>query len=390
MNLVPSFRLLAFFVACQAFIAGAAAAVTQIDLFMSGTGGYHTYRIPALTVTKAGTLLAFAEGRKDGAGDVGDVDMLLRRSLDGGRTWQPVQVLWDDGKNSCSNPIVIVERATGEIILIVTHNIGTQKDQMTLMAGRGDGHGTVWIMKSRDDGVSWTAPTEITSQVKLPDMGFYAVGPGVGVQLQSGRMVMPSFYRPFSPETATRREIQFSSRSHVIYSDDYGVSWKVGGISEPGTNECQMVQLSDGRLMLNMRSFHRLNQRAVAISDDDGISWRQFHHDAELIEPTCQASIIAASDGATGNKGLLLLFSNPASKRRENMTVRLSEDEGETWPYANVLHPGLSAYSCLAALGDGRFACLYERSTAVGAKEPYDKITFASFDIEWVKAKKNE
>jgi sialidase-1 len=387
MRLNPSLQTLALLVACHAFIASALAALTQIDLFTSGTDGYHTYRIPALTVTKAGALLAFAEGRKEGAGDVGDVDLLLRRSLDGGRTWLPVQVLWDDGRNACSNPIVVVERTTGEIILIVTHNIGAQKDQMTLMAGRGAGHGTVWVMKSRDEGVTWTAPTEITSQVKLPDMGFYAVGPGVGVQLKSGRIVMPSFYRPFSPETATRREIQFSSRAHVIYSDDQGASWKVGGIAPSGTNECQMVQLSDGRLMLNMRSFHRLNQRAVAISDDDGISWKQFRHDDELIEPTCQASIITASDGTNRNKKLLL-FANPASKRRENMTVRLSEDEGESWPHANVLHPGLSAYSCLAALGDGKFACLYERSTEPGAKEAYDKITFATFDLEWVKSGK--
>jgi sialidase-1 len=387
MNLLSSLRAWTLLLACHVCIASATAALNQVDLFSSGADGYHTYRIPALAVTKSGALLAFAEGRKEGAGDVGDVDMLLRRSLDGGRTWQPVQVLWDDGKNACSNPIVVVERTTGEVILIVTHNIGAQKDQMTLMAGRGAGHGTVWVMKSRDEGVTWTAPVEITSQVKLPDMGFYAVGPGIGVQLKSGRIVMPSFYRPFSPETATRREIQFSSRSHVVYSDDQGTSWKVGGIAPPGTNECQLVQLSDGRLMLNMRSFHRLNQRAVAISDDDGISWKQFHHDEELIEPTCQASIITASDGKAGKKPLLL-FANPASKRRENMTVRLSEDEGESWPYASVLHPGLSAYSCLAELGDGKFACLYERSTEPGAKEAYDKITFATFDLEWVKSKK--
>ncbi|MES2694573.1 MAG: sialidase family protein [Verrucomicrobiota bacterium] len=387
MNLISSLRGLALLVACHAFAAGATAAVTQIDLFKSGTGGYHTYRIPALTMTKAGTLLAFAEGRKDGAGDVGDVDMLLRRSLDGGVTWQPVQVLWDDGRNACSNPIVIVERTTGEIILIVTHNIGAQKDQMTLMAGRGEGHGTVWVMKSRDDGVSWSAPAEITSQVKLPDMGFYAVGPGVGIQLQSGRIVMPSFYRPFSPPTATKREIQFSSRSHVVYSDDRGASWKVGGIAVPGTNECQAVELSDGRVMLNMRNFHRVSQRAVSLSDDGGLSWSPIRHDPGLIEPTCQASIIAWKNGAGKN---LLLFSNPASVKRENMTVRLSDDEGASWSHANVLHAGIAAYSCLVALGDSKFACLYERSTAPGAKEGYDLLTFATFDLEWIKSGKRK
>ncbi len=387
MNLISSLRTFVLLGACHAAISGTATAVTQIDLFKSGTDGYHTYRIPALTVTKTGTLLAFAEGRKDGAGDVGDVDMLLRRSLDGGATWLPVQVLWDDGKNSCANPIVVVERDTGEIILILTHNIGTQKDQITLMAGRGDGHGTVWIMKSRDDGASWSAPVEITSQVKRSDMGFYAVGPGVGVQLQSGRIVMPSFYRPFSPETATPREIQFSSRSHVVYSDDRGATWQVGGIAPSGTNECQMVELSDGRLMLNMRSFHRLAQRAVAVSDDGGLSWSQFRHDPGLIEPTCQASIIAWKDGAGKN---LLLFSNPASGKRENMTVRLSEDEGVSWPHSNVLHSGPSAYCCLVALGESRFACLYERSTDPEAKKAYDLLTFATFDLDWIKSGKHE
>ncbi len=387
MNLVSPLRAFAVLVACHALITGASAALVQIDLFKSGTDGYHTYRIPALTITKAGTLLAFAEGRKDGAGDVGDVDMLLRRSLDGGVTWKPVQLLWDDGKNACSNPIVIVERTTGEIILIVTHNIGAQKDQMTLMAGRGDGHGTVWIMKSRDDGVTWSAPVEITSQVKLPDMGFYAVGPGVGVQLKSGRIVMPGFYRPFSPTTATKREIQFSSRSHVIYSDDRGASWKAGGIAAPGTNECQAVELSDGRVMLNMRSFHRLSQRAVSLSDDGGLSWSPPRHDPSLLEPTCQASILAWKNASGKN---LLLFSNPASVKRENMTVRLSEDEGASWSYSNVLHSGQSAYSCLVALGDSKFACLYERSVAPGAKEPYDLLTFATFDLNWVKSGKRQ
>jgi sialidase-1 len=135
-------------------------------------------------------------------------------------------------------------------------------------------------------------------------------------------------------------------------------------------NECQVAELRDGSLMLNMRSYHGNNRRAVALSRDGGLTWGEITHDQALVEPVCQASLIRWGD--------MLLFSNPASARRINMTVRASRDDGRTWPRSLVLEAGPSAYSCLAAVARRRLACLYER----GAKSPYERITLALFHID--------
>ncbi len=355
----------------------------QVDIFESGKDGYHTYRIPALTITSSGVLLAFAEGRKNSRADFGDIDLLLRRSLDGGRTWLPVQVLWDEGENTCGNPTVVIDRSNGTIWLVANHNIGVQPDQPTLLAGRGNGDRTVWVMKSVDEGATWTRPIEITADIKRPDWGFYATGPGIGIQLRNGRLVIPSYHRPRLAENLTRTEILNSSRAHVIYSDDSGQNWKIGGVSEVKTNECQVAELADETLMLNMRSFHGLERRAIASSSDGGNSWGPVAFDSTLIDPTCQASLIRYVWPGQD----YLLFSNAASGTRRNMTVRLSEDAGASWKHSRMLHAGPSAYSCLAVLGENRFACLYERSTSVDAPHPYEKITFARFDLGWLRGK---
>lgn len=353
----------------------------QADIFVSGTHGYHTFRIPALAMTQNGVLLAFAEGRKDSRADIGNIDLVLRRSLDGGQTWLPMQVLWDEGENTCGNPTVVVDRHDGTVWLMVNHNIGVQPDQATLMAGRGHGERTVWLMKSTDDGASWTLPVEITASIKKPDWGFYATGPGVGIQLQDGRLVFPSYHRPRLPENLSRTEILNSSRAHIVYSDDSGMSWQIGGVSEPKTNECQIVELADGSLILNMRSFHGLAQRAIARSSDGGRTWSPVYFDPALVDPTCQASLIKHLQ----DNREYLLFSNPASTARQNMTVRLSKDGGSTWVHSRTLHAGPSAYSCLATIDENTLACLYERSTSENPAHPYEKITFAKFGLAWLK-----
>ena len=143
----------------------------------------------------------------------------------------------------------------------------------------------------------------------------------------------------------------------------------------PHCNECQVVELADGSLMLNMRSYRGNNRRLVAISKDGGVTFSKPVEDEALIEPVCQASILRLP----GEKGGIL-FSNPASTKREKMTVRLSRDEGKTWPHAKALHAGPAAYSCLAVLPDGDIGCLYER----GDKNPYETITLARFTRGWV------
>jgi sialidase-1 len=162
--------------------------------------------------------------------------------------------------------------------------------------------------------------------------------------------------------------------SHVIYSDDHGRSWRLGGIApEKHVNECEVAELSDGRLMLNMRNYDRRTPaRQIALSDDGGQSWRDQRHDATLIEPRCQASLRRFAWPQVGQPGLLL-FSNPASPdRRINMTVRGSQDDGATWPLGLTLYPGSSAYSCLVALAGDSAGCLYEA-------DDYGRIVFARF-----------
>jgi sialidase-1 len=335
------------------------AAVSQSDLFVSGTGGYHTYRIPSLIRTKKGTLLAFCEGRKKGRGDSGDIDIVLRRSRDGGRTWTEAETIHDMGADTVGNPCPVVERRSGAIFLLLTSNAGrvTEKQiiEQTVEETR-----RVWVSRSVDDGATWSKPEEITAAVKDPKWTWYATGPGVGIQLRSGRLLIPCDHA----EAGTK-----AFYSHCIYSDDSGRTWKRGERTGDRVNECQAVELRDGTVLLNMRSYHGRNRRAVARSGDGGVTWGEVQLDETLVEPVCQASLIRV--------GELLLFSNPASVRRENMTVRGSRDEGKTWTLRLTLERGPSAYSCLAPVSRGRVACLYER----GVESPYERITLALFGV---------
>lgn len=343
----------------------AAAGPEHTAVFTSGADGYHTYRIPSLIVTPKGTLLAFCEGRKTGRGDAGNIDLLLKRSTDGGKSWSAAQVVWDDGPNTCGNPCPVIDRATGTVWLLLTHNLGSDTEAL-LVEGKSKGTRTVWVTKSTDDGATWAKPIEITKNVKRPDWTWYATGPGVGIQLKSGRLVIPCDNKV--AKTKARQ-------SHVITSDDSGATWKLGGVVGPDCNESQAVELADGAVLLNMRSYQANNRRLVAVSKDGGATFSKPVEDAALIEPVCQASILRYP-GAKSR----VLFSNPASQKREKMTVRLSYDECKTWPVMKELHAGPAAYSCLAMLPDATVACLYER----GAKNPYETITLARFSLRWL------
>ncbi len=237
-----------------------------------------------------------------------------------------------------------------------------------------------YVTRSEDDGRTWSPPSEITAAVKRPDWGWYATGPGNAIQLSrgphTGRLVIPCVY-----SKAGAKGTYFS---HAIYSDDHGHSWRLGGTSpEGGVDECAVVELSDGRLMLNMRSSGEAPRcRRVCFSTDGGETWINQHADQTLVEPPCQASLVRYSWADAGNRSRLL-FSNPANgqlNQRNRMTVRLSYDEGRTWPVAKLLCAGPSAYSCLAVLPDGSIGCLYE----AGQKHPYEKILFAGLTLDWL------
>jgi sialidase-1 len=342
------------------------------DVFVSGKDGYHTFRIPAAVVSPKGTLLAFCEGRKHSRSDTGDIDVVLRRSFDGGKTWRPLQVVADAGPHTIGNPCPVVDRTTGTIWLPLTKNLGNESEKV-IRDGTSKGGRTVWLTKSTDDGATWSKPVEITRSVRRDDWTWYATGPGCGIQLKSGRLLIPCDHNL----RGTR-----ARHSHVIYSDDGGRTWKIGGVLGERTNECQVVERADGSLLLNMRSYHGKNRRAVATSKDGGLTWSKVALDDALVEPVCQASLLRytlARDGGKGGKDRLL-FCNPASTKRERLTVRLSYDEGKTWPVAKVLHAGPSAYSALVVLPGGAIGCMYER----GRKSPYERITFARFSLEWL------
>lgn len=349
----------------------------QTIVYQSGRNGYDTFRIPAVVQTRAGTLLAFAEGRKASRSDTGNIDLVLRRSTDQGRSWQPMQVVWDDDGNTCGNPCPVVDRRTGTIWLLMTWNLG-QDHEPRIIAQQSRDTRRVFVARSEDDGLTWSAPRQITATTKQTNWTWYATGPGAGIQIQHGphrgRLVIPCDHI----EAGTRHYY-----SHVIYSDDQGATWRLGGTTpHHQVNECEVVELSGGRLLLNMRNYDRSQRtRQQAVSDDGGLTWRDQRHVPELIEPICQASIRRHSWAAGGEPGVLL-FSNPAAPRRERLTIKASFGEGQTWPVARLLHAGPAAYSCLVVLSDGSVGCLYER----GEQHPYETITFARFTLDWVRA----
>lgn len=361
----------------------------QTTLYKSGTDGYLFYRIPSLLLTTKGSLLAFAEARRSPWGpgaDSGEINVVLKRSTDGGKSFSPQQVVWADGTNTCGNPTSVVDATTGTIWLLACHNLGDTKEEDIADARAGR---TVFVMSSDDDGVTWSKPREITGDVKKPGWTWYATGPGVGIQLQRG----PHAGRLVIPANHAVKGGADGGFSHVIYSDDHGKSWQLGGDAPAGGNESQVVELSDGTVMLNMRNARTKNkddqprERAVALSTDGGETFGPMTRDAALIEPLCQGSIVRYTWPGDGASKSRILFANPASREeRVNMTVRISYDEGKTWPVSNLIHKGWSCYSSITPLPDGKIALLYE----AGDRARYDRLDLVRMTLPWLSAKKDE
>lgn len=355
-------------------------AVTSVEsrfdrqvLWKSGVDGYHTYRIPALLVTPRQTVLAFCEGRKTGAGDHGDLDLLVKRSPDGGRTWSAHQIVHEEGgdaKVTIGNPCPVVDRRTGTIWLPFCRE-----------------NREVFITSSRDEGRTWSAPRNLSASVVKPDWDWVATGPGIGIQLthgpQAGRLVIPCDHK---------RQLKSASpewNSHMMFSDDGGETWQIGAPIQAGGNECQIVERSDGTLLVNTRMQGNFQgRRGTATSSDGGVNWTAIEHEQQLPCPKCQASLIAYPAARPGEPGWFL-FSNPRppasadgkpSGARVDLTVRASRDEGRTWSLTRQLHSGPSAYSSLARLDDGTILCLYEG----GVERPYETLWLARFNAKWL------
>jgi sialidase-1 len=349
----------------------------QSTPFVSDTEGYRTFRIPAITVNGAGQLLAICEGRKRGSSDAGDIDTVFKLSENGGRTWGKLGVIWDDSTNTCGNPCVVRDAETGFIWLLNTWNRGEDHEQQIINQTSKDTR-RVFVSRSSNDGRTWSSAREITADVKRTNWTWYATGPGAGIQLQrgphQGRLVVPCDHI----EAGTKRYY-----SHVIYSDDHGQAWKLGGTTpRDQVNECEVVELADGALRLNMRSYDSARKaRQSAISRDGGSTWEEQQIVPELLDPICQASIRRLAWPQAGKPGVIL-FANAASERRERMTVRASFDDGRTWSVSRRLSAQPAAYSCLVAMPNGSIGLLYES----GPQHPYQAIVFSSFTLDWLKA----
>jgi len=321
------------------------------DLYTGGDHGYKAYRIPSLVVTTKGTLLAFCEGRKDNIRDHGDIDLVLRRSTDAGKTWSEQAIVYEEGgtkKITIGNPCPVVDRETGTVWLAFCRD---NRD--------------VLMTHSDDDGKNWTRPIEITADVKGENWGWYATGPGHGIQLArgkyKGRLVFPC-------DHGTKE----GGRSHVFVSDDHGKTFVLTQATGWKMNECEVVELIDGRLLLSMRNGLGKGQRAFSISKDGGGTWSAPKLNPHVYCPVCQSSIHRYSWEPN-----VLLYSAPGGPGRIEMTVRVSCDEGKTWPVAKRIDEAGSGYSDLAVLPDGSVCCFFES----GWRKP---LVFAKFPLKWL------
>jgi sialidase-1 len=341
----------------------------QIAVFESWLEGYAAFRIPALAVTPSGAVLAFSEARRWSVADSGNIDLVLRRSFDGGATWQPLQVVVDLGFDKAGDPAPIVRRDSGEVVLLFTsHALGVTEHDIHL----GEGSREIWVTRSADDGATWSEPVNISAEAKAPDWRWYATGPGHGIELTSGRLMVACDH-----STGPDHDQWFS---HVVFSDDGGTTWQRGGTVPDGfTNECTLAERADGSLLLNMRNYRGTFRRAISVSVDDGMTWSAPTDDPALLEPVCQASLLAFAHPTEPGEQLLA-FSNPAAARREAMAVRLSDDGGATWPARQWIHLGAAAYSDLALLPSGDLALLFER----GKTTAYESIVFTRFSPTWL------
>lgn len=359
---------------------------TQV-LFEAGTYGYHIYRIPSIVATQKGTLLSFCAARKGRGGDWDPIDIVTRRSTDSGQTWDTTKTLVHLGNHSCDNPVPITDFITGDVHLIY------QID-----------YARCYYIKSNDDGITWSEPVEITETInnykKIYPWEVLAPGPGHGIQLNNGRLVVPFW---LSPDKSHRPSVVVSA-----YSDDHGRSWKAGDVAVPDNdvnvipNETSCVQLADGRVLFNSRNESINYRRLFTYSEDGAANWSTPVFADAFFEPICFGSMCRYSLQPYQSKNRIL-FCNPDSRhnpwvsqpntprsarnrRRANLTIRMTYDEGHTWPVSKVIDSNIAGYSDIAVTPDGMIHVLYEGGIIPGS-ESHGQIAHLSvvtFDLQWL------
>lgn len=373
--------------------------LTRQELFATGQGGYAHYRIPGIIVTRKGTILAYAEARKSLRGDWGTTDIVLRRSTDRGATWSPFRVIAAVDGPKAKNPVAVVQKLGADEE--VTYN------NPVAIADRKSGavhflfcleYMRAFYMRSDDDGQTFSKPVEITSVFDAirPEYPWkvLATGPGHGIQLRNGRLLVPIWI-----STGTGGHAHRPSVTSTIYSDDSGQTWKRGEIAVPDTpdqvfpSETAAAQLSDGRVMLNVRTESKTHRRTVVTSPDGATHWSKPRFDPQLLEPICFGTILSLG-------GKRLVFANPdtldktgaaaetgKNRDRKNLTVQFSDDDGATWKSKRVMEPSWSGYSDLAQGSDGTIYHFYELGAKDGMAFQTASLQLAAFPLSWLKSK---
>jgi len=337
-----------------------------IDLFTTGESGHAVYRIPAATRLASGRLLVLAEARES-SDDNGSNDIVLKRSDDGGATWSPLQLVLDAPGRSLNNPCVVqcTRGAHAGRVLLMMQSYPTGCGEGCVQPGNdGPRICRTLVLHSDDDGASWSAPRDVTADVKrAAGVTSVATGPGVGVQLQrgphAGRVVMPFNQGPMN-----------DWRVYAAFSDDGGDTWRMGDTApEDGAghaNEVQMAERADGSLLLIARQFGGGARRKSAVSGDGGATWTRLTAVQDLPDPSCMGGLVNVGD----TPGEVLVCTGPSSERkRVDGRAWISTDGGATWPRSLPVYEGGFAYSVPVPLGHGRVGVVFER-------DKYSRISF--------------
>lgn len=370
----------------------------KTDLFLPGDSNVNLYRIPGIVATAKGTILAYCEARRNPRGDWGEIEVHLRRSVDSGKTWMPVQHIAHKGvrlpvpedrvgkmskpdEQTVNNPVAIVDKKNGLVHFLYCVN-----------------YARCFYMSSNDEGATWSEPVEITSTFEAFKADYnwsvLATGPGHGIQLKNGRLVVPIWL------ASGKNGAHHPSAMSTIYSDDHGKAWQRGAIAIanspeiPDPNETSIAELSDGRVLLNVRSHVKSNRRLLLTSTDGASNWSEPQAHQDLWEPICfgsSLSFIAPNDKPA------LLFCNPRNlnvkqgeakpgqgRLRQNLSLHLSRDDGNTWPQIKTVEAEGSGYSDLAALPDGTILVFYERGPQDKPQNSVGRLTIAHLPFDWL------